>query len=363
MRKLKILVAALTAAAVLSPAMIGHAATYTTIIGQCNQNSLESVQKQLEQLGLNNVNIGSNCNAGSNSNSGNNCNAGSNSNAGNNCNAGSNTNTGNNCNNANTKSTQQKVIQDAVKGATKDNTKSATKQSKIKKCKTKNCTTRKCTGKKCTTKSSGVKNGIVKKSTAKINGTKSCSAKEGTKGCTTKNCIAKSCNGKICIIKNCDKNTTTPTTKPSDNNSNGNASNENTKPSDTTTETNGDSTYEEQIVNLVNQERAKAGLSAVKLDKNLQAAAYIRAKECVTSFSHTRPNGSSFYSVLTENNIKYKGCGENIAWGQRNPEAVMTAWMNSSGHRANILNPSFTAIGVGYYQNGGTNYWSQLFTY
>ncbi len=125
-----------------------------------------------------------------------------------------------------------------------------------------------------------------------------------------------------------------------------------------------ESSFAEQVVALVNAERAKAGLNPVTLDKNIEAAALIRARETETLFSHTRPNGSSFSSVLTENGISYRGAGENIAWGQASPEAVMNAWMNSSGHRANILNPNFTKIGVGYYQNAaGRNYWTQLFVY
>ena len=119
-----------------------------------------------------------------------------------------------------------------------------------------------------------------------------------------------------------------------------------------------------QVANLVNQERAKVGLAPVELRTDLTSAAQIRAQETVTSFSHTRPNGTSFYTVLSEQQISYRGAGENIAWGQRTAEAVMTAWMNSEGHRANILNPSFQYIGVGYYTNAqGTPYWAQLFTY
>lgn len=123
-------------------------------------------------------------------------------------------------------------------------------------------------------------------------------------------------------------------------------------------------TYVQQVVDLVNKERTKNGLSKLTLDTNLQKAAQIRAKEIEQSFSHTRPNGTNFSTVLSELNISYRGSGENIAWGQTSPEAVMNAWMNSSGHRANILNRSFTKIGVGYYQNSaGRKYWSQLFTY
>lgn len=122
--------------------------------------------------------------------------------------------------------------------------------------------------------------------------------------------------------------------------------------------------YAEQVVRLVNEERAKAGLSALTVDAGLEAAGLVRAKEIVTSFSHTRPDGSSFATAIKEQGVSYRGAGENIAWGQKSPEAVVSAWMNSEGHRANILNEKFTRIGVGHYQNnGGTNYWVQLFAY
>ncbi|MFQ6960725.1 CAP domain-containing protein [Clostridium sp. D5] len=120
----------------------------------------------------------------------------------------------------------------------------------------------------------------------------------------------------------------------------------------------------QQVVNLVNQERSKAGLSPVKADTSVQAAAQVRAKEIETSFSHTRPDGSSFSTALTQQGVTYRGSGENIAWGQKTPEQVMNGWMNSEGHRANILNKNYTTIGVGLHQNAsGTNYWTQLFTY
>lgn len=119
--------------------------------------------------------------------------------------------------------------------------------------------------------------------------------------------------------------------------------------------------YVQQIVNLVNIERGKAGLAPLTLDKKVTAAAQIRATEIRRSFSHTRPNGSNFATALREENVSYRRAGENIAWGQPSPEAVVKAWMNSSGHRANILSKSFTKIGVGYVQHNGRNYWSQLF--
>jgi len=120
--------------------------------------------------------------------------------------------------------------------------------------------------------------------------------------------------------------------------------------------------HAEQVVTLVNAERAKEGLAPLSIDTKVQAAAQVRAVESEQSFSHTRPNGSSFATALKEQNVSYRRAGENIAWGQRSPEEVVNAWMNSSGHRANIMNPNFTKIGVGYYRNSkGLNYWSQLF--
>lgn len=120
--------------------------------------------------------------------------------------------------------------------------------------------------------------------------------------------------------------------------------------------------YASQVVALVNAERAKYGLSALKVDSRVQQAAQVRAAETVQSFSHTRPNGSSFSSALTEAGVSYTRSGENIAYGQSTPQQVVQAWMNSSGHRANILNGSFTTIGVGYTVVNGTAYWAQLFT-
>lgn len=120
--------------------------------------------------------------------------------------------------------------------------------------------------------------------------------------------------------------------------------------------------YVEQVVQLVNAERAKEGLAPLTLNAKVSAAAQVRAKEIVTSFSHTRPNGSSFATALKEQNISYRRAGENIAWGQKSPEEVVNAWMNSSGHRANIMNENFTSIGVGYHRQNGVNYWCQLFT-
>ena len=116
------------------------------------------------------------------------------------------------------------------------------------------------------------------------------------------------------------------------------------------------------MVELVNAERAKVGLSPLSVHEGVAEAANKRAQEIKGTFSHTRPDGSNFSTVLTQAGISYRSVGENIAYGQNSPEAVMQSWMNSSGHRANILNRDFTSIGVGHYQDAsGTDYWTQLF--
>jgi len=122
------------------------------------------------------------------------------------------------------------------------------------------------------------------------------------------------------------------------------------------------SSYANQVLKLVNQERAKAGLSALTTNSTITAAANKRAKETVQSFSHIRPDGTSFSSVLKEYSISYRAAGENIAYGQKTPQEVVTAWMNSPGHRANIMNTNFGKLGVGVYKSNGVIYWSQLFT-
>lgn len=139
---------------------------------------------------------------------------------------------------------------------------------------------------------------------------------------------------------------------------NGNTNNGNTqKPND-----NGyNSSYEQQVLNLVNKERRSQGLSALSLSAEAQQAARVRAKEIVSSFSHTRPNGTSCFTVLNEIGAKYTSAGENIAKGQKTPEQVVEAWMNSPSHRANILSSKYTKLGVGCYFNGSNTYWAQMF--
>ncbi len=119
--------------------------------------------------------------------------------------------------------------------------------------------------------------------------------------------------------------------------------------------------YADEVIKIVNQEREKAGAAPLRLNKALEAAANIRAKELPVRWGHTRPNGSSCFTVIQEQGLVYMSAGENIAAGYSSPSKVMNGWMNSTGHRNNILNSRFTEIGVGYYQHNGYNYWVQLF--
>jgi len=123
-------------------------------------------------------------------------------------------------------------------------------------------------------------------------------------------------------------------------------------------------TNADEVVKLVNQQRTEAGLKAFTADKNLIAAAQVRATEIEKNFSHTRLNGSSFSTALRDNGVSYRGAGENIAGGQKTPAEVMKGWLNSTGHKANILNKNFTRIGVANYKNAaGKDYWVQIFAY
>jgi len=114
-------------------------------------------------------------------------------------------------------------------------------------------------------------------------------------------------------------------------------------------------TVEAEIIRQVNAERAKYGLSQLRTDPVLTQAAYIRAQEIVDSFSHTRPDGSSWRTVSAS------AKGENIARGYNTADKVMAAWLTSEGHRANILRNGFTSIGVCAVEYNGVMYWVQLF--
>lgn len=124
--------------------------------------------------------------------------------------------------------------------------------------------------------------------------------------------------------------------------------------------------YANRVIELVNIERTAYGLNPVTATYNLSSAAQARAIETSTYYSHTRPNGESCFTILKEYNVERWGAGENIAAGQSTPEEVVTDWMNSPGHRANILNAKFKHLGVGYYEEPSAfygTYWCQMFIY
>lgn len=123
----------------------------------------------------------------------------------------------------------------------------------------------------------------------------------------------------------------------------------------------GTSSAAQAVLAEVNAARAQNGLSALTLDAHMNRAAAVRAAELAQSFSHTRPNGSRGLTALNEAGVSYRTAGENIASGQQSAQAVVSAWMNSSGHRANILSSSFGRMGVGQATIGGRTYWVQLF--
>lgn len=119
--------------------------------------------------------------------------------------------------------------------------------------------------------------------------------------------------------------------------------------------------YEKEVVRLVNEIRVQNGLREFTYNWELSRVARYKSQDMKDNryFSHTSPVYGSPFQMMKDFGITYRSAGENIARGQRSPQAVVNAWMNSSGHRANILNASFTQIGVGYVADG--NYWTQMF--
>lgn len=121
------------------------------------------------------------------------------------------------------------------------------------------------------------------------------------------------------------------------------------------------SSFETEVIRLVNVERTKNGLSPLTHDWELSRVARYKSQDMKDNnyFSHTSPKYGSPFDMMKSFGISYTSAGENIAKGQTTPKQVVNAWMNSQGHRANILNKSYTHIGVGYVKSG--NYWTQMF--
>jgi uncharacterized protein YkwD len=126
-----------------------------------------------------------------------------------------------------------------------------------------------------------------------------------------------------------------------------------------------DTAWEDRVLQLVNQERATAGCASVASEVHLKTAAIAHSTDMATNayFSHTSQDGRTMVNrVEAAGYTGWSRLGENIAAGQRSPEAVMDAWMHSDGHRANILNCAFTELGVGLaWSSSGTPYWTQDF--
>lgn len=122
------------------------------------------------------------------------------------------------------------------------------------------------------------------------------------------------------------------------------------------------SALEAEVVELVNRERARNGLNPLKANWQVARVARFKSEDMARNnyFSHNSPTYGSPFDMLRRFGIRFSSAGENIARGQRTAESVMNSWMNSPGHRANILSSSFTEIGVGYF-NAGTPFWTQMF--
>lgn len=141
--------------------------------------------------------------------------------------------------------------------------------------------------------------------------------------------------------------------------------NQNNNDNNNTNPSNNFDSLENEVIRLVNAERNKAGLSSLTTDSNLTSVARTKSQDFINNnyFSHNSPTYGTPFEMLTTMGIKYSAAAENIASGQKTAAEVMNSWMNSSGHKANILNSNFNKIGVGVAKaNNGNLYWTQLFT-
>jgi len=123
-------------------------------------------------------------------------------------------------------------------------------------------------------------------------------------------------------------------------------------------------TLEQQVINLVNQQRANNGLPALKANWEVCRVARYKSQDMINKnyFAHQSPTYGSAFNMMESFGIKFTAAGENIAYGQKTPQAVMNDWMNSPGHRSNILSGVYNQIGVGVAKaSNGTFYWTQMF--
>ncbi|MDQ0883919.1 CAP domain-containing protein [Peribacillus sp. V2I11] len=121
---------------------------------------------------------------------------------------------------------------------------------------------------------------------------------------------------------------------------------------------------EQQVLSLVNEERSKSGLPSLEMDSDISNVAILKSEDMRDNnyFNHTSPSYGSPFDMMKSFGISYEYAGENIAAGQPSADAVMKSWMNSPGHKANILNKNYTHIGIGHVTGGKyTHYWTQQF--
>lgn len=121
--------------------------------------------------------------------------------------------------------------------------------------------------------------------------------------------------------------------------------------------------FQKEVLDLVNVERTNRGLQPLKFNAELSKVATLKSQDMIDKnyFDHTSPTYGSPFDMMKQFGITYRAAGENIAMGQETPQEVMNSWMNSPGHRKNILNPDFTELGVGIASNGSSLYWTQMF--
>ncbi|MGL4797039.1 MAG: CAP domain-containing protein [Paraclostridium sp.] len=152
-----------------------------------------------------------------------------------------------------------------------------------------------------------------------------------------------------------------PVTNPDNNDGNNNNTDGNNKPN--TNPTGEYAKFQQEVVDLVNKERTSRGLKPVVFNGELSKVATIKSQDMIDKnyFDHNSPTYGSPFDMMKKFGISYKAAGENIAMGQKTPAQVMNSWMNSDGHRKNILSPDFTELGVGIASNGSSLYWTQMF--
>ena len=121
--------------------------------------------------------------------------------------------------------------------------------------------------------------------------------------------------------------------------------------------------FEYEVLELANEERKAQGLEPLEFSVEVSEVARAKSHDMADSnyFDHQSPNYGSPFEMMQTFGVDYRAAGENIAMGQRSPEEVMNGWMNSEGHRKNIMHDQFTHLGVGYVEKNGTTYWTQMF--